>query len=382
MKEKNEQNSLDYQAGAQSAGILLCTAALIVTVLLLMQMLATVGRPVGGSSVKAAVADNYSMALSNHLSFALDEVVTTKKTYWIGDDALVAPKPNPLNFGSTTDPQELGNVLRRAAALLDGQELYFSPDITFWKNSNVEYYRDDTILSLTWKQEINHTVYTITEVKIGHPSQFRRFMSGGDFGSGKLYLTSEMAASVNAVVATSADFYNYRPQGITIYKGLLRKNHVGMTDICYIDDKGDLLLETGQDKLTDEQVNAYIAEHHINFSLAFGPIIIKDSQLCVPKRYYFGEINESYARAGICQVGELHYIIMNANDEHGAWRWPTVQEFAEVMATTGCDRAYMLDGGQTATTVVNNRVINHVSYGSERRISDIIYFATAIPDGG
>lgn len=382
MEELNEYNELDFQAGARSAGILLCTATLIVTALLLMQMLTAVGRPVGSAQVKTAVADNYSMALSNHLSVALDEVVTTKKTYWIGEDALVAPKPNPMNFGSTTDPKELSDVIRRAAPLLDGQELFFSPDIEFWSNSKVEYYRDETILSLTWKQDINHTAYTITEVKIGHPSQFRRFMSGGDFGSGKLYLTSEMAASVNAVMAASADYYNYRPQGITIYNGLLRKNHVGMSDICYIDDKGDLLLETGQEKLTDEQVNAYIAENHINFSLAFGPIIIKDSQLCVPDRYYFGEINESYARAGICQLGQLHYVIMNANDELGAWRWPTVKEFAEVMARTGCDRAYMLDGGQTATTVVNNRVINHVSYGSERRISDIIYFATAIPDGG
>lgn len=155
-----------------------------------------------------------------------------------------------------------------------------------------------------------------------------------------------------------------------------------MTDICYVDDKGNLLLETGQNKLTDEQVNAYIAENHINFSLAFGPIIIKDGALCVPDRYYFGEINDNYARAAIAQLGELHYIIMDANEEYGAWRWPTVKEFAEVMAKTGCDRAYMLDGGQTATTVVNNRVINHVSYGSERKISDIIYFATAIPDGG
>ena len=38
-------------------------------------------------------------------------------------------------------------------------------------------------------------------------------------------------------------------------------------------------------------------------------------------------------------------------------------------------------GGQTTTIVLNNEVINHVNYGSERKISDIIYFATAMPEG-
>ena len=44
--------------------------------------------------------------------------------------------------------------------------------------------------------------------------------------------------------------------------------------------------------------------------------------------------------------------------------------------------AYTLDGGQTATIAMNHEHINPVQYGSQRRISDIFYFATAIPDGG
>ena len=44
--------------------------------------------------------------------------------------------------------------------------------------------------------------------------------------------------------------------------------------------------------------------------------------------------------------------------------------------------AYTLDGGQMATIVMNDTLVNQVSYGSQRRISDILYFATAVPDGG
>ena len=56
--------------------------------------------------------------------------------------------------------------------------------------------------------------------------------------------------------------------------------------------------------------------------------------------------------------------------------------FAQHVADTGCLQAYALDGGQTATVVMNNEVRNNVNYGSERPISDIIYFATAMPAEG
>ena len=48
----------------------------------------------------------------------------------------------------------------------------------------------------------------------------------------------------------------------------------------------------------------------------------------------------------------------------------------------GVTTAYALDGGQTSTIVTGNKLINPVDYGGERETSDIIYFATAVPDGG
>lgn len=54
---------------------------------------------------------------------------------------------------------------------------------------------------------------------------------------------------------------------------------------------------------------------------------------------------------------------------------------ADLMIGFGCDKAYNLDGGQTSLIVTNNRVMSYLSFFCERRVSDIIYFATAIPDG-
>ena len=73
-------------------------------------------------------------------------------------------------------------------------------------------------------------------------------------------------------------------------------------------------------------------------------------------------------------------MVVTANNEGKYGNFPTLFSFAKVLAGVGIEKAYTLDGGQTATIVMNDQVINRVSYGAERYISDIIYFATAIPE--
>jgi exopolysaccharide biosynthesis protein len=57
-------------------------------------------------------------------------------------------------------------------------------------------------------------------------------------------------------------------------------------------------------------------------------------------------------------------------------------EFGRQLQAFGAEKAYALDGGQTAVIVTNDTLINRPSYVRQRQISDIIYFATALPDGG
>ena len=113
---------------------------------------------------------------------------------------------NPANYSRINSSERLAAVEEAAQSLLDGQTLFFSGDITLLPGTAVRCYLDKTILAITWKQAIDGGVYTFSEIKIAHPSQFRRFLAGGEFGSEKLFVTTEMAQSVNAVVASSGDF--------------------------------------------------------------------------------------------------------------------------------------------------------------------------------
>ena len=381
-------------------GIVVIPASLVLTWHLLTGMAQNVGRPKPAAQAKTA-----DMAIREQImDYAAQEVSTVRsalmaqerpqeeipeetlppvrKLYWIEEGTQVAPEPNPDGYGYSDDPVVLQQVVDQAAWLLDGQELYFRPDVELFQGSQVKYYMDDSIFAITWKEVHDGSVYTFSEVKIGHPSQFRRFLAGGEYGSEMQYLTTEMAESVNAVVASSGDFYRFRDFGAVVYEGVARRVEGTYAETCYIDTNGDMHFTYGGDVLTVEDVQAFVDEHDISFSLAFGPILVDNYELVEHTWYGVGEIDEGYARAALCQLGELHYIVVTANTEGPYQDIPTVKMFAKNIAATGCRMAYCLDGGQTAAIVMGDELINRPVYGQQRKISDIIYFATAVPDGG
>ena len=55
-----------------------------------------------------------------------------------------------------------------------------------------------------------------------------------------------------------------------------------------------------------------------------------------------------------------------------------MNEFARHFGEKNVPVAYCLDGGQTGEMVFRGEVYNHVDFGEERRVSDNIYFASAL----
>lgn len=326
--------------------------------------------------------DRFQMTVTNRLSDALEGIRAIEKVYWLSDEDPVAPEPDQNAYGETSDPAQLEELLRKAEALLDGQSLYFSPDRELLPGTSVQYYLDQTILAITWKEVHDSCVYTFSEVKIAHPSQLRRFLAGGGYGTAQQFLTTEMSASVNAVVASSGDFYAYRNYGVVVHGGQVCRSDGGNLDVCLIDGNGDLQFLYAHQIPDRQGLEQYVQENNIRFSLAFGPVIVSEGQRVTPAWYPVGENDRAFSRAALCQMGELHYLVAAANMEYGYPSVPTLFEFARRIQETGCQMAYTLDGGQTATIAMNDNLVNQVSYGSQRRISDIIYFATAVPDGG
>lgn len=331
--------------------------------------------------LSVSLMECFDKAISRKANDVEEALFSAPKKYWIPEEASTPPKPDQTRYGQTEDPASLQWLLEDAAVLLEGQETIFSTDTEIMPGSVVHYYLDDTILAITWKQVFDDFVYTMSEVKISDPSQLRRYIAGETYGSQELYVTSRMAASVNAVVASSGDFYMGRKHGISVYDGTVYKaNYGNIIDTCFIDDQGELLFAY-RGELTDQQsAQQYVDDHNISFSLSFGPVLIDQFQRCEPAYYPLGEVNDGYPRAALCQKDKLHYLVLVANLQGKHRTYPTIHTFASWVETFGCEKAYALDGGQTGVIVMNNEVINDVQFHFERKISDIFYFATAYPD--
>lgn len=335
------------------------------------------------ASADVAILDKYDMKITNEIAGALDGVakIDIERVYWLSDSDLVAPKPNPAKYGEADRPEELAWLIEEAADLLDGQTLLFGADTPVWEKDKIRYYFDETILVITWKQIIENSVFTISEVKIAHPSQFRRFLAGGEYGSDKQYITTEMAQSVNAVVAASGDFYKFRRSGAIVYDGRLQRFDDKTVDTCFIDENGDLLFSYRGELADEAAAQKFVEDNHVRFSLAFGPVLVDGGEVRQAPGYGLGEVNEEYTRAALCQMGELHYLLTNACGEPPYAKRLTIKAFSEAVAAFGCQKAYALDGGQTTVIAMDGKLISRPDFGWQRQISDIIYFATALPDG-
>lgn len=354
----------------------------VISLMIMLVLLAAVffwpaGDAMEAMSAEGALMDRFDMYINNAASDALSGIRSIEKVYWLHDEDMVAPKPNPEKYGKTADPRDLEPVLQAAEKLLKGQKTAFSANCELREDSEITYYLDDTILCITWQHTVDKAVYTCSEVVIAHPSQFRRFLSDGKFASGKLYKATEMAASVNAVTASNGDYYAYRGYGNLVYNGSVKMAENRYMDTCYVDGHGDLILVDFGKLYKKEDIEAFVKENDIRFSLAFGPILVEEGKVTAKYNYPMGQTDGYYSRAALCQMGPLHYMFVTVNR-----RGKNITQFANHLQELGVDKAYALDGGQTSTIVTGNELINPVDYGGERETSDIIYFATAIPDGG
>lgn len=333
------------------------------------------------TTVSAGIGTKYDDFINNAKSTALDGIVPIKKMYRLDRQNPVAPEPDQSRFGETEDPAEVEALLEKASVLIDGQEMIWNPDIKMVPGTKLQYYYDETILVLTWKEVVNRAVYTFSEVKIADPSQFRRYLADNSFGSSIQYATSDMAATVNAVVAMNGDFYKFRSLGMVVYESQIKRIDGALVDSCCIDSNGDLIFVHKGEIMDQSAAEKFVKDNDILFSLAFGPILIEEGKNVTPDGYVFGEINDIYARAALCQTDELHYLLVTVNTEKPAYtNAATVRQLGDELVRRGIPTAYTLDGGQTATIVMNDNVINSVEFGFQRNISDIIYFATALPE--
>ncbi len=337
------------------------------------------------SGLQGEITKNGAMArrVSARMETAHADIVSglplIYKTYKIPMEDLAAPKPDPDRFGSTDDPEVIEAMIEKAAHLVGDRKISWSPDIVIKDGSVMQYYYDETILALQWKEDRDGCCVTFGEVIVKDGSQIRRVLADNTYRSFNWETPTQMSQRTNAVLGMTGDFYMFRQVGIMAYQGQVYRTDTSSLAHAFFTNSGDMLLTKGHE-VSQSQAVQFVQDNDVSFSLGFGPVIIENYEVLPHPPYILGEFNDNYPRAAIGEVDPLHFIVMTAGNEGIDDRTITLAESTQFILEKGVHKAYNLDGGKTANMTFNGVLTADPALAAERTMSDMFYFASAVPE--
>ena len=317
-----------------------------------------------------------------------------KEHYIIPEGALSAPVPDVLSYGETyraRDVMETIEDARDSGLLGRSERMVFSLSSAFHKDSPILTYFDETILAITWQEEIDGHLCTLCEVKLADASQIRRKLSQDLYAAPVKTVATDLAAQGHAVAAFNADDYLSHELGIAVYQRevhrflrwpySLTNSCFNAVDTLFVDASGNFRFSLAGTQWSREDLERFLTDSDIRFSLVSGPVLVVGGQAQEIGSYPLGSPGSSSARAAIAQCGTLHYLyfsVPETESDSGC----TVQEIAAMLQNKKVEHAYALAGGRTAELVFDDRVYAPMEDKVEAPVSDILYFATALPYKG
>ena len=230
-----------------------------------------------------------------------------------------------------------------------------------------------------WCHAFNRTKlrFFVANIYVDSPSQLQTAFAGEEYSKRNAEATSAIAERHDAIIAVNGDYYNYKDEnGIIIRNGVLYRDKKSTRDQLLVYEDGTFVsipkgtFETGHGE-------EYVAEGVVQ-SFSFGPLLVDHGEIVeLPSKYVISTkdtIREP--RTGIGWVDANHYVLLVADGRRDGWSdlGMTLQEMQEVFKEQGCQVAYNLDGGGSATMVLNGELVNKTSGSRQRDVSDIVYF--------
>lgn len=238
--------------------------------------------------------------------------------------------------------------------------------------SNDNYYKDDNIeISITKTREYDTTIY-IADIKLSDVSLLRRAFANNSYGKNITDTTSNIASSVNAILAVNGDYYGVQNSGYVLLDGKIYRNtSAGKEDlVIYQDGRFEIINE--DDVTLEELVN----NGAVNI-LSFGPALIENGSIVVSENDEVGKAMASNPRTAIGIIDDLHYILVVSDGRTNESEGLSLYELATVMSEYDVKTLYNLDGGGSSTMVFNGNIINNPTTSGrntkERSVSDIVY---------
>lgn len=235
-------------------------------------------------------------------------------------------------------------------------------------------YEDDYKKITIKTYERNATKIYVAFVTLKKNSSIKSALAGETYGKNVTDTTSNIASSVNAVLAINGDFYGARNAGYVIRNGQLLRSE------SQSDDQEDLVIyKDGSMKIIKEgDVTAEeLLDNNAYQVLSFGPALIENGKVAVDSSDEVGKAMASNPRTAIGIIDENNYVFVVSDGRTSESQGLTLKELAEFMQELNVTTAYNLDGGGSSTMYFNGQIVNKPTTNGnsiqERAVSDIVY---------
>ncbi len=239
--------------------------------------------------------------------------------------------------------------------------------------TETSYIDEYTQVTINTIRQFDTEIY-IAEIIVSDASQLKAGLAENSFGTNVKEKTSVIAEENDAIIAINGDYYGFRDYGYVMRNGYVYREIEtpgGNEDLVVFQD-GDMQIVNESDVLMQE-----LKELGAMQIFSFGPGLISGGEVIVTEESEVDREDESNPRTAIAMIEPNHYIFMVADGRTDISEGLSLYEMALVLSEYGCEVAYNLDGGGSATMVFMGEVVNNPTTNGrdfkERSVSDIVY---------
>ncbi len=233
-------------------------------------------------------------------------------------------------------------------------------------------YQDENISISITSYEVNDSAVYVADVQVSSAEYLKTALAQAAYGKNVTDETSDIAESVDAILAINGDYYGSQESGYVLRNGVLYRSQAerGQEDLVIYEDGSFEIIQ--EDEVSAEE----LLENGAVQILSFGPALIEESSIAVSEDDEVGKAMQSNPRTAIGIIDDLHYVFVVSDGRTEESEGLSLYELAEFMQSLGVKTAYNLDGGGSSTMYFNGEVVNNPTTSGrirERKVSDIVY---------
>ena len=234
-------------------------------------------------------------------------------------------------------------------------------------------YEDSNMMITLTEYYENDTKIYVADIYLKDASLLKTSFAKNSYGKNVTAKTSDIAKSVNAILAINGDYYGVQEAGYVLKNGVIyRSTPVKNKEDLVIYEDGSFEIINESDISLEELLNS--GAYNV---LSFGPALVDDSEIEVSTSDEVGKAMASNPRTAIGIIDTNHYVFVVSDGRTNESVGLSLYELATFMKKLGCTTAYNLDGGGSSTMYFNGEIINNPTTTGkkigERSISDIVY---------